>query len=178
MRAFLLRAVESLPLAVFLLYMAIMDPRAQPEWRAPYYASTALAVLACYVLIRERAIINRIYFGIALYFVSGSIALATRWPWLNAEYGRLEGTAMLFWVLGAGVWFTLFDARGYIGLDAPARTVRGASWLLLAVTIVATAVSLAFVGNRVVSSFVPFVAVFATHGLIKARLHARRAPEA
>jgi len=30
MRAFFLRAVEALPLAVFLLYMAVMDPHAQP----------------------------------------------------------------------------------------------------------------------------------------------------
>src|SRR3569832_2322832 len=112
MRAFFLRAVEALPLAVFLLYMALIDPHAQAEWRTPYYASTALAVIGTVLLMRLGATLNRIYLGITLYFVSGTIALLTRWPWINAEYGRLEGTAMLYWVLATGLWCTLFDARG------------------------------------------------------------------
>lgn len=174
MRAFFLRAVEALPLAVFLLYMAVMNPRAQAEWRVPYYASTALALIGTALLVRLGATLNRIYLGIALYFVSGSVALVTRWPWLNEEYGRLEGTAMLFWVLATGVWFTLFDARGYTGVEAAPATVRRSSWLLLAITVAATAVSLVFVGQRVYSSFLPFIAVFAAHGIIKARLRPGR----
>ena len=175
MRAFLLRAIEALPLAVFLIYMAVVDPRAQIEWRTPYYAATALAIAGSVLLLRAGATLNRIYLGIALYFVSGTIALITRWPWLNAEYGRLEGTAMLFWVLATGVFFTLFNTRGYVGLDAPPRTVQWYSWLLLGITAAATAVSVYFVGSRLYSSFLPFIAVFAAHGLIKARLHAKRA---
>src|SRR5882672_395085 len=105
MRAFALRAVEALPLAVFLIYMAVAEPRAQAEWRIPYFAATGLAIAATILLVRGGAILNRIYLGIALYFVSGTLALLTRWPWLNSEYGRLEGTAMLFWVLGVGVLF-------------------------------------------------------------------------
>jgi hypothetical protein len=174
MKAFFLRAVEALPLAVFLLYMAVMDPRAQAEWRAPYYAATALAIIGTFLLVRLGATLNRIYLGITLYFVSGTIALLTRWPWINEEYGRLEGTAMLYWVLATGLWCTFFNARGYTGVDAPRETVRRSSWLLLAITIVATAVSQVFVGNRVFSSFVPFIAVFTAHGLIKARLRPRR----
>jgi hypothetical protein len=174
MKAFVLRAVESLPLAVFLLYMAVMDPRAQLEWRAPYYAATALAIIGTILLWRLGATLNRIYLGITLYFVSGTIALLTGWPWLNEEYGRLEGTAMLYWVLATGLWFTLFDERGYSGVDAPPVTVRRSSWLLLAITVIAAGVSQYFVGRRVLSSFLPFIAVFAAHGLIKARLRPRR----
>ena len=127
-----------MPLAVFLIYMTVMDPRAQVEWRAPYYAATALALVGTLVLWRAGATLNRIYLGIALYFVSGTIALITRWPWLNAEYGRLEGTAMLFWVLAVGLVATLASARGYVGVEAPPRDVRNASWLLLAITTAAT----------------------------------------
>jgi hypothetical protein len=174
MSAFALRAIEALPLAVFLLYMAVADPREQIEWRAPYYAATALAIAGCVLLVRMGASLNRIYLGIALYFVSGTLALLTRWPWLNAEYGRLEGTAMLYWVLATGLFFTLLNTRGYIGVDAAPRTVRASSWLLLAITALAAAVSTAFIGNRLFSSFLPFIAVFAAHGIIKARLHARR----
>jgi hypothetical protein len=174
MRAFFLRAVEALPLALFLLYMAVMDPRAQDEWRTPYYAATALAVIGTALLVRLGATLNRIYLGIALYFVSGTLALLTRWPWLNEEYGRLEGTAMLYWVLATGISFTLFDKRGYTGVDAPPATVRRSSWLLLGITLAATIVSWYFMGNRVFSSFLPFIAVFAAHGIIKARLRPRR----
>jgi len=173
MRAFFLRAVEALPLAVFLIYMAVADPRAQAEWRMPYYAATALAIASTVLLTRMGATLNRIYLGIALYFVSGTLALLTRWPWLNEEYGRLEGTAMLFWVLATGLWFTLFNARGYTGVDAPPGTVRNSSWLLLGITFAATAISYEFIGNRLYSSFLPFIAVFAAQGLIKARLHRR-----
>ena len=178
MKAFALRAIEALPLAVFLIYMAVMNPQAQIEWRAPYYAATALALAGTALLWRSGAVLNRIYLGIALYFVSGTVALLTRWPWLNAEYGRLEGTAMLFWVLGLGVLFTFFSKRGYLGIDAPASVVRRSSWLLLAITAIATAVSLAFLGRRVLSSFVPFIAVFAAQGIMKARLHAKPASKA
>ena len=171
MRAFALRAIEALPLAVFLIYMAAVDPRAQVEWRVPYYAATALALAGAVLLWRAGAIFNRIYLGIALYFVSGTLALITRWPWLNAEYGRLEGTAMLYWVLATGLAATLFNARGYIGVDAAPRVVRSYSWVLLVITGVATAVSVCFLGNRLFSSFLPFIAVFAALGLMKAHLH-------
>jgi hypothetical protein len=174
MRAFALRAIEALPLAAFLIYMAVVDPHAQAEWRLPYYAATALAAAGALLLWRAGAMFNRIYLGIALYFVSGSLALLTRWPWLNAEYGRLEGTAMLYWVLVTGLGFTLFNTHGYVGIDAAPRTVRLSSWLLLGITAAATAVSVHFIGNRLLSSFLPFIAVFAALGLIKARLHTRR----
>jgi hypothetical protein len=170
MKAFALRAIEALPLAVFLIYMAVADPRAQAEWRLPYYAATALAAAGAFLLWRERAVFNRIYLGISLYFVSGTIALLTRWPWLNDEYGRLEGTAMLYWVLLTGLAATLFNKRGYIGADAQPQAVRAYSWGLLAITLAATAVSVYFIGNRLLSSFLPFIAVFTAHGLMKARL--------
>ena len=63
MRAFALRAIEALPLAVFLIYMAVMNPQAQVEWRAPYYAATALALAGTVLLWRKGAILNRIYLG-------------------------------------------------------------------------------------------------------------------
>jgi hypothetical protein len=170
MKAFALRVIEALPLAVFLIYMAVADPREQLEWRAPYYAATALAAAGTLLLWRTGAVFNRIYLGIALYFVSGTLALLTRWPWLNAEYGRLEGTAMLYWVLATGVFFALFSARGYIGVEAAPRAVRTYSWLLVAITLAATAVSVLYVGNRLFSSFLPFIAVFTAHGIMKAHL--------
>ena len=174
MKAFALRAIEALPLAVFLLYMAVADPRAQIEWRLPYFAATGLAAAGAVLLWRAGATFNRIYLGIALYFVSGTLALLTRWPWLNDEYGRLEGAAMLFWVLATGLAFTLFNARGYLGSDAAPRVVRGYSWALVGITVLATAMSVCFLGNRLWSSFLPFIAVFTAHGIMKARLHALR----
>jgi hypothetical protein len=77
---------------------------------------------------------------------------------------------MLYWVLATGLGATLFSARGYIGADSERRLVRTYSWILLAITLAATAVSMCFIGNRVLSSFVPFIAVFTALGLMKARL--------
>jgi hypothetical protein len=150
--------------------MAIADPREQIEWRLPYYAATALAIVGTTLLVRRGAILNRIYLGISLYFVSGTLGLLTRWPWINIEYGRLEGTAMMYWVLATGIYFTLFDTRGFIGLDADRRKVRLGSWLLLGVALAASVVSTVFIGNRLFSSFLPFIALFTAHGIIKARL--------
>ena len=126
MRAFALRAVEAMPLAVFLLYMAIANPRAQVEWRASYYAATALAIVGTLLLDApwgDPAI--AIYLGIALYFVSGTIALLTR----VAVAQRRIRPASKARRCSIGCWrsalfFTLFNARGYIGLDADPRTVR------------------------------------------------------
>jgi hypothetical protein len=171
-KALLLRAVESLPLAVFLVYMTVMDPRAPADWHAPYFAATALALLGLVVLWRAEATLNRVYFGITLYFISGTIILLAGWPWLNAQYGRLEGTAMLLWVFAVGVGFTLFSPRGYVGAEGAPAAVRKASWLLLAITAAATAFSLAFVGRRVLSSFLPFIVVFASQAIIKAKMPA------
>jgi hypothetical protein len=157
--------------------MAVANPQAQAEWRAPYYAATAISALGTWFLLRQGATLNRIYLGIALYFLSGTIALITRWPWLNEEYGRLEGTAMLYWVLATGIGFTFFNRRGFIGLDSgPPQTVRNASLLLLAITLAATIFSASFLGNRLWSSFAPFIAVFTAHGVMKARLRVRSSP--
>ena len=54
MKAFGLRLLEALPLSVFLLYMLVVDPRAQDEWRTPYYAATALAMAGVVVLSIKR----------------------------------------------------------------------------------------------------------------------------
>jgi multisubunit Na+/H+ antiporter MnhB subunit len=170
MKAFGLRVLEALPLSVFLLYMVVMDPRAQAEWRTPYYAATALALAGVIVLWRTGATLNRIYLGITLYFISGTIALLTRWPWLNEEYGRLEGTAMLMWVLVVGLVATIGSPRGFAGIQADPRIVRRASLLLLAITAAATVFSLAFVGQRALSSFAPFIVVFISQALIARKM--------
>jgi hypothetical protein len=175
MRAILLRAIEALPLAAFLMYIAVVKPQAPIEWYTPYYAAAALAIAAVLLVMRLGAVLNRIYLGIALYFVSGSVALLVHWAWLNIVYGRLEGTGMLLWVCAVGLAFTLFSRRGYVGVDAPAATVRFWSWLLFAITLGATVMSLTFMGNPLLSSFLPFVALFTVQGVIKARLHLRAA---
>jgi hypothetical protein len=62
------------------------------------YAATAVAVAATALRMGAGLALNRIFFALTLYFISGSIALATRWPWLNELYGRMEATTMLWWV--------------------------------------------------------------------------------
>jgi len=174
-RGFLLGAGEALPLAVFLIYVALADPKTQAEWRGPYYAATAVAVAATALRMGAGLALNRIFFALTLYFISGSIALATHWLWLNELYGRMEATAMLWWVLLVGAAFTAGSASGFVGIDSiDRRTAVVSSLGLLGVTALATLVSGHFAGNRLLSAYLPFVAVFASHGLIRARYEARR----
>jgi len=155
--------------------VALADPRTQAEWRGPYYAATAVAVAATALRLSARLALNRIFFALTLYFISGSIALATHWPWLNELYARMEATAMLWWVLLVGAAFTAGSASGFVGIDSiDRRTAVVSSLGLLGVTALAALVSGHFAGNRLLSAYLPFVAVFVSHGLIRARYGARR----
>ena len=172
-RGFLLRASEALPLAVFLVYAALADPKTQADWRGPYCAATALAIAAMALRMGAGLALNRIFFALMLYFISGSIALATHWRWLNELYAQMEATAMLWWVLLVGAAFTAGSASGFAGIDAiDRRTAVVSSLGLLGVTALAALVSGHFAGNRLLSAYLPFVAVFASHGLIRARYKA------
>jgi len=82
---------------------------------------------------------------------------------------------MLWWVLLVGAAFTAGSASGFVGIDSiDRRTAVVSSLGLLGVTALAALVSGHFAGNRLLSAYLPFVAVFVSHGLIRARYGARR----
>ena len=73
----LVRTLESLPLATFLIYLALARPQRLEDWLCPYSLSSVLAILALGALRLTGQIANRIYLGIAAYFLSGALALVT-----------------------------------------------------------------------------------------------------
>ncbi len=129
-----------------------------------------LAALATILRLATHGLLNRIHVAIGLYFVSGSMALAFEWSWLNQFYGRTEATAMLYWVLLIGAVSTLASRAGFIGVEAaPALAVRRTSLALLGIALIATVFSGYFRGNVALSAYVPFVALFLGHALLRGR---------
>lgn len=129
-----------------------------------------LAALVTILRLATNGLLNRIHVAIGLYFGSGSIALAVHWSWLNQFYGRTEATAMLYWVLLVGA-VTMFASRaGFIGVDgAPHAAVRRASIALLGIALLAAVFSGFFRGNSLLSAYLPFVALFMGHALLRNR---------
>lgn len=167
--------VDALPLAVFVVYMTVANPTSPMQWRAPYYLATALALGITTLRWRAGETFNRIHFAITLYFISGSFGLAVGWTWLNQWYGRLEGSAMLWWTLVVGAAFSLFSKTGFAGIENITRLrVRKASCVLLVIALGAALASTYFRGNRLLSIYLPFVTLFVCYSLVRARLELRQ----
>lgn len=167
------RTLEALPLMIFLLY-AKLSAAARPEdWRGPYFAATLAALGVLALLLRRGVLLNRIYLALTLYFISGSAGLALHWAALNQLYGRLEATAMLVWVVAVGLASTRWSPAGFIAVRAAPAMVRRASLNLLLLSLLATLVSGFFLGNPLLSAYLPFIALFTAQGVLRARLLAR-----
>lgn len=166
----LVRTLESLPLATFLIYLALARPQRLEDWLCPYSLSSVLAILALGALRLTGQIANRIYLGIAAYFLSGALALVLHWRSVNAWYGAVEAAAMFCWVCVVGMLTTVASPQGFIGLDTGFRDrTRQASLLLLGAALLATALSFGFIGRMFLHAYLPFVALFAVQALLRAR---------
>ncbi len=170
----LAHVLEAMPLGVFLLYLAFARPVHRNGWREPYFVCAGLALLALVALRLTRQTCHSIYFGLALYFVSGATALALNYRPLNDWYGAVEATAMLMWIAAVGAVSTAFSPSGFIGYSASARArTVAASLTLLLVVLLAIAVSFAGVGHALWNAYVPFIAVFVAHAGLRHRLRRR-----
>jgi hypothetical protein len=165
------RILEALPLPVFLLSMALLQPATPDEWRGPYFASTTAAVVGSFAVIVSGLTLNRIHLGLALYYLSGAIGLALGLHALNEFYGRAEATAMLYWILAVGVVTAVATRTGFLGVpDTDLQSQRRHSVMLLGVLIAAIAFSWAFHERPLMAAYAPFLAVFFAHAVLRARL--------
>ncbi len=168
------RLLESMPLGVFLLYLAFARPEIRSGWREPYFFCAGLALLGQAALQMTGLIRHSIYLALALYFISGGAALALDYRPLGDWYGELEATAMLTWVAGVGVVTTVVSSGGFAGYAAASRRQTvAASLILLVVVLIATAVSFAGLGHPFWNAYAPFVAVFVAHAWLRDRLRRR-----
>jgi hypothetical protein len=169
----LARIAEGIALPVFLLYMTLRPPALQGDWLAPYLVSAAVAVLGCWLVWRQQLVLNRVQLGLALYFVTGAAGLLLGWQALNLFYGRAEATAMLYWILVVGVVSTAATSSGFVGVSGAPRTkTLAASIGLLALLVAAIALSWRFHDQPALAAYAPFLALFAAHGIVRARLTA------
>jgi hypothetical protein len=169
----LARIAEGIALPIFLLYMTLRPPAVQADWLGPYLGGAIVAVLGCWLVWRQKLVLNRIQLGLALYFVTGAAGLLAGWQPLNFFYGRAEATAMLYWILMVGVVATAITPSGFVGVAGlPRKTVVSASLGLLALLLAAIVLSWRFHTQPALAAYAPFLALFAAHGIVRARLTA------
>lgn len=164
----LTKILESIPLPIFLIYSATIDKSLSQNWLGPYLASSIAALLATAILISKKIQLNRLFIGINLYLLSGSIGLLANLVWLNQLYGHLEAAGMLAWVIFVGLSSIGISPSGFIGVYSKDRKkiVISSLYLLLA-TLTALLVSLHFQGHWLYSNALPFVSLFAMHSMLK-----------
>ena len=162
---FFRNALEALPLGIFLTSVKLLDPTVRAEWRGPYLLSALSAIAVTLIAVRGRRILNRIYFALALYFISGAVGLLVGWAWLNDFYGSTEATAMLIWIVAIGIC-AMGSRAGFIGVKSENRkAVRLRSIGLLAVALIVTGLSWRFHGDALLSAYVPFIILFIAQAL-------------
>ena len=64
----------------------------------PYLASSILAIAVSAFLLYQNVILNRLFLGINVYFISGTLGLIVHWSWINHLYGVLQASGMLIWI--------------------------------------------------------------------------------
>jgi hypothetical protein len=166
----LLRGVELLPLAAFLMAMAVFDSYESGRWIPPYALGTAVAAVVTVAALRRKQILNRIALGINGYLLSGLIGQLLSLQWLVRALGELESAGMLIWIVGVGAATTLASRAGFAGVANDDRgKVYGYSLWLLAAAVLALVASYFLHGNRLLSDVLPFGFLFAIHGLVRRR---------
>jgi hypothetical protein len=118
------------------------------------------AIIHLLVILRQPKPANRLILGANLYLLVGGIAAVAQQWWLLHVYGRLNETGIFLSMLIVGVVATIITPAGFVGVEsADGKGIRRYSTLLLAATLIATGISVAFQGSRTWSSVVPLVAL-------------------
>lgn len=140
------------------------------DWLGPYLLGSMLAVPVTALVIYQGLPINRIFMGVHLYFISGSLGLLMGWEWLNRLFGQLDAAGMLLCVIILGL-VSLMSRGGFVGAQhAPRVQVLRASLVLVFGAIGAFVLSYHAQGNELWAEFVPFIALFLLQRALQARL--------
>jgi len=165
---------EAAPLILFLGYYRVVEPATPQDWLAPYLAGAIGAVLTVLIFRIKGLSLNPVFIGINIYLLSGYLGLVTRQTWLSQLYGSFQASGMLAWVIVVGVASLLFSPAGFIGIDSKNRQIVVAySVRLLIIAIAVFLLAYAFRTNRLFAESVPFVVLFAAHGVLKSRANAK-----
>jgi len=164
--------LESLPLAIFLVFAELVYRGILHDWLITYTASSFAALITTIILIDNKVSLNRLFIGINLYLYSGLYGLITDQMWLNELYGRMGASGMLAWIILVAVISLILSPTGFIGVKNPNRT-KGIifSFMLLLIALMAFLFSYYFQGSgRLFSDFIPFVLLFTALNVFKSKL--------
>ncbi len=166
------RAIEIIPLAIFLVYAETIDLGDADEWLKPYAASSIAAILSTLIIIRLKEKLNPIFIGINLYFISGSIGLITGLTWLNTLYGHLLASGMLVWIILVGFFCLISPLLNFIGSHGHnKKLIQIYSVILLLISIIACLISYHFQSNKLLSEYLPFIVLFSTQAYFRKKSH-------
>lgn len=165
---FLFGIVEAIPLPIFLIYAALIDQSISQNWRGPYIASSIAALITTTILKFNRVLLNRLFIGINIYLITGSLGLITDQVWLNQLYGKMEASGMLAWIIIVGGVSMLLSPAGFIGIQFHDRKkIINFSLYLLFAALLAFLFSFYFQGSKIYSEYMPFIMLFATQSILK-----------
>ena len=163
--------LELIPLPIFLVSAAWIDPNIPQDWLGPFVASSLVALVTITILLYNRVLLNRLMLGINLYLIIGSIGLLTEHVWINAVYGNLKASGMLAAIIIVGVISLVMSPAGFIGVTSQDRkAVTHYSLSLLLISALAFSVSLYFQGDKLYSEVIPFLGLFATRKILHTRM--------
>ncbi len=163
----MISVLEILPVAVFVLYLRIIDTSIPLNFQEPFVAAGALALVSFLVLGIKKKTMNRIFLGINIYLFTGGAAFITGFWWLALLYKNLQAAGMMAWIIITGFMAILFSSKGFIGADSPdKKLVTLFSFYLLFWSIVAFFISYLFRSNKILSELIPFMALFSIQKIL------------
>ncbi|HEY6528727.1 MAG TPA: hypothetical protein VIZ65_08530 [Cellvibrionaceae bacterium] len=154
----LARWAESLSLTFFVIYIHSQTLPAGEAWLLPYLLACIIGVAVSVLLVCQHMVLNRLFLGINLYFLSGVLALALQIQQLNQLYAQLGAAAMLTWILLVGIAATLIAPVGVLGI--PEARSRIHSWYLLVACVFAILWAIYFKTNTALGEWLPFIVIF------------------
>ena len=167
--------VQFFPLSVFATYAFWQGTPTGDRWIGAFELAAAAAVLQLAIVLPQRGSTNRLILGANLYLLAGGAAALTRQWVLLQTYGALRESGIFLFMLGVGVVSTFATRSGFVSTDgASVHEIRRASLAMLAATLAAVAMSLAFHGDRTWAAVVPVIALATLQRVLRSRLHAAR----
>ena len=151
--------VQFLPLSLFAALAFGGGVPDADRWKLAFEMASLAALAQLAIVLPQRRPANRLVLAANLYLLLGGLAFVTRQWWYLELYGALRESAIFLLMLVVGVVSTIASRAGFIGIaiEAPRRTVGRASLVLLAATVVALALSVAFRGDRYLAATVPII---------------------
>ncbi len=169
--ALILRFIEAIPLSIFLVYAASIDQSLSQNWQGPYVVSSVAALFITLFFLFNKILLNRLFIGIHIYLITGSLGFLTNQVWLNQLYEKMEASAMLAWIIIAGTGSLLLSSAGFIGVVSQDRKkVVLFSLYLLLVAQIAFFLSFYLQGQKLYSEYIPFLTLFAAQSLLKSQM--------